>query len=70
MGRRQERIDQQWELNELDLPGREGAPGPNADNRLFVIAVLSVARDGNAWRDLRKRFGNGASARGSSKQLL
>src|SRR6478672_4342206 len=40
------------------LPGR----GPKADNRLFVDAVLWVARTGSPWRDLPEGFGNWNSA--------
>ncbi len=36
--------------------------GPAADNRLFVDAVLWVARTGASWRDLPERFGPWNSA--------
>ena len=40
------------------LPGRAGDPGVTAkDNRLFVDAVLRIARTGAPWRDLPARFG-------------
>ena len=40
------------------LPGRAGTPGVTAkDNRLFVDAVLWVAKTGAPWRDLPERFG-------------
>ena len=58
MLRRHELTDAQWEAIEPLLPGREGDPGRTAsDNRLFVNAVLFVARTGVPWRDLPPRFG-------------
>ena len=40
------------------LPGRPGQHGGvAADNRLFLDAVLYVARTGIPWRDLPERFG-------------
>ena len=40
------------------LPGRPGQPGRTAkDNRLFLDAVLWLAKTGAPWRDLPKRFG-------------
>jgi len=38
------------------------AHGPAADNRLFIDAVLYVARTGIPWRDLPERFGPWNSA--------
>lgn len=59
MLRRHELTDQQWERIEHRLPGREGTRGVTArDNRLFVNAVLYVAKTGIPWRDLPERFGN------------
>jgi transposase len=59
MRRRHELTDEQWECIEPRLPGREGARGVTAkDNRLFVNAVLYVAKTGIPWRDLPERFGN------------
>jgi transposase len=41
------------------LPGQKGCPGGQAkDNRLFVNAVIWIARTGAPWRDLPERFGN------------
>jgi transposase len=41
------------------LPGKPGDPGRSgADNRLFVEAVLWLARTGSPWRDLPEIFGN------------
>jgi len=56
--RRYELTDEQWEAIESLLPGREGDPGVHgADNRLFVNAIIWVARTGAPWRDLPERFG-------------
>jgi putative transposase len=57
--RRYELTDEQWRQIEPLLPGREGCPGAHAeDNRLFVNAIIWVARTGAPWRDLPERFGN------------
>ncbi len=51
--------DHQWERMAPHLPGKPGDPGRSgADNRLFVEAVLWLARTGSPWRDLPDRFGN------------
>ena len=48
----------QWKRIEPLLPGKEGDRGrTGADNRLFVEAVLWMARTGAPWRDLPKQFG-------------
>ena len=40
------------------LPGKASDPGRTAaDNRLFVEAVLWIARTGSPWRDLPQQFG-------------
>jgi transposase len=50
--------DAQWERIEPILPGKASDPGRTAtDNRLFVEAVLWVARTGIPWRDLPSEFG-------------
>jgi transposase len=50
--------NKQWNRIEGELPGRAGDPGCNArDNRLFVEAVLWIARTGSPWRDLPDEFG-------------
>ena len=56
--RRYELTDEQWQRIEHLLPGKEGDPGRTAkDNRLFVNAVLWIARTGAPWPDLPERFG-------------
>ena len=58
MARRYELSDAQWEAIRDELPGKAGDPGRTAeDNRLFVNAVLYVARTGIPWPDLPERFG-------------
>lgn len=59
MRRRHELSDEQWLQLEPHLPGRKGDPGKSgADNRLFLNAVVWIARTGSPWRDLPERFGN------------
>ena len=51
--------DEQWERVAPLLPGKPGDPGRSgADNRLFVEAILWVARTGSPWRDLHAAFGH------------
>lgn len=51
--------DDQWErLRDLVPGGRKGQRGPRCDNRLFVDALLWMARSGARWRDLPERYGN------------
>jgi transposase len=55
--------DDNWDRIKDLLPGRAGTPGVTAkDNRLFVDAVLWIAKTGAPWRDLPERFGNWNSA--------
>lgn len=50
--------DRQWLLIEPHLPGKVGDRGVTAkDNRLFVEAVLWIARTSSPWRDLPPAFG-------------
>jgi len=50
--------DDQWARIEGLLPGKAGDRGRSAaDNRLFVEAVLGIARSGAPWRDLPPAFG-------------
>ena len=51
--------DSQWEKIAALLPGKPTDKGGRAaDNRLFVEAVLYVARTGCPWRDLPSELGN------------
>ena len=51
--------DDDWQRIQHLLPGQEGQPGVTAkDNRLFVNAVLWIAKTGAPWRDLPERLGN------------
>lgn len=57
--RRHEITDDSWNRIKNLLPGKQGDPGVTAkDNRLFVNAVLWIAKTGAPWRDLPERFGN------------
>jgi transposase len=59
MLRRHELSDAHWDAIRDLLPGKNGDPGATAkDNRLFVNAVLWIAKTGAPWRDLPERFGN------------
>ena len=50
--------DDQFERLAQWLPGKRGDRGrAGADNRLFVEAVLWIARTGSPWRDLPPEFG-------------
>jgi transposase len=56
--RRHEIKDEDWERIKDLLPGQPGDPGVTAkDNRLFINAVLWIAKTGAPWRDLPERFG-------------
>ena len=50
--------DEHWDRIKDLLPGKQGDSGRSGkDNRLFVDAVLFVAKTGIPWRDLPERFG-------------
>ena len=56
---RRELTDLDWQRIEALVSGREGDKGRHGeDNRLFVDAVLWIARAGAPWRDLPPQFGN------------
>jgi len=51
--------DAQWAKMEPHCLGKPGDPGRSGkDNRLFVEAVLWIARTGSPWRDLPPSFGH------------
>lgn len=51
--------DDQWERIKDFVPGgRKGKRGPRTNNRLFLDALLWIARSGSRWRDLPERFGD------------
>ena len=55
---RRELRDDQWEKIRDLLPGKVSDPGRSAtDNRLFMDAILWVARTGAHWRELPEHFG-------------
>lgn len=50
--------DDQWRRVAPLLPGKDGDPGRSGENnRMFLEAVLWVARVGAPWRDLPEDFG-------------
>ena len=50
--------DAQWAKMEPHCLGKPSDPGRSgSNNRLFVEAVLWIARTGSPWRDLPKQFG-------------
>jgi transposase len=51
------RDDQGERLREFVPSGRKGKRGPRSDGRLFLNALLWLARSGGRWRDLPERFG-------------
>lgn len=51
--------DAQWARIEPLVLGKKGDRGrTGSDNRLFVDAVLWLARTASPWRDLPEQFGN------------
>lgn len=55
---RRELRDDQWEKIRDLLPGKMGDRGRSgSDNRLFMDAILWIARTGAHWRELPEHFG-------------
>lgn len=51
--------DAQWAQMERHCLGKRSDPGRSgSDNRLFLEAILWIARTGSPWRDLPGYFGN------------
>ena len=51
--------DDQWERIKDFVPGgTKGKRGPRTNNRLFLDALLWMARSGGRWRDLPERLGD------------
>jgi len=51
--------DAQWAKMEPHCPGKKTDPGRTGeDTRLFMEAVLWIARTDSPWRDLHGEFGN------------
>lgn len=49
--------DDQWERIKGHVPGgTKGKRGPRTNNRLFLDALLWMARSGGRWRDLPERY--------------
>ena len=56
---RMQLTDGMWErLSPLCCGRKEDAGQTGSDNRVFVEAVLWIARTGSPWRDLPKEFGH------------
>jgi transposase len=55
--------DAQWAKMEAYCLGKPTDPGRSGgNNRLFMEAVLWIARTGSPWRDLSAQFGNWSTA--------
>ena len=62
MQRRHALRDDQWEKIKDALPGKPEDPGRRCrDNRLFIEAVMWVAKTGAPWRDLPSEYGKWSS---------
>ncbi len=55
--RRYELKEVEWNAIQDQLPCQPGYKGKVVDNRLFINAVLYVAKCGIPWRDLPERLG-------------
>ena len=56
--------DDQWDRVKGFMPGGlKGRRGPRTNNRLFVDALLWMARSGGRWRDLPGEYGHSHSVK-------
>jgi transposase len=56
--------DDQWARIKSFVPGgTKGKRGPRTNNRLFLDALLWMARSGGRWRDLPAGLGNYATVK-------
>jgi len=54
--------DDQWERIKDALPGKQSDRGVTArDNRLFIDAIMWIAKTGAPWRDLPDHYGKWSS---------
>ena len=49
--------DHQFHFIENLTPGKKSDPGRSADNRLFIEAVLYIAKTGVGWRQPPEKYG-------------
>ena len=49
--------DHQFHFIENLTPGKQSDPGRSADNRLFIEAVLYIAKTGVGWRQPPEKYG-------------
>lgn len=62
MERRHALSDDQWQQIKDALPGKSTDAGRTAiDNRLFIDAVMWIAKTGAPWRDLPSEYGKWAT---------
>ncbi|SFA75050.1 Transposase [Collimonas sp. OK607] len=55
--------DEQWQMLEPLLTGKQSDPGANAkNNRLFIEAVLWIVVNKTVWRHLPQQFGSSSTA--------
>ena len=56
--------DDQWDRVKGFMPGgTKGRRGPRTNNRLFINALLWMARSGGRWRDLPGEYGQHQSVK-------
>ncbi|KAL1110040.1 hypothetical protein AAG570_014162 [Ranatra chinensis] len=71
MQRRHALRDDQWERIKDALPGKVEDPGrTSANNRLFIEAVMWIAKTGAPWRDLPSEYGRSRGGFGTKIHAL